>query len=159
MQDERPLAVVGVVSDTHGLLRPEAVERLEGVDLIVHAGDVGNPAILEHLRRIAPVRAVRGNTDRGLWAAGLPRYEIFEFGGRTFYVVHDILEMDLDPRAAGVAVVISGHTHRPSIQIADGVLYLNPGSIGPRRFLLPVAMANVTIRFERLDPELIFLGG
>ncbi len=159
MRDERQSAIVGVVSDTHGLLRPEVEERLGGVDLIVHAGDVGNPVILEHLRRIAPLRTVRGNTDRGPWARDLPRSDLFEYEGRGFYVIHDILEMDLDPRAAQVAVVISGHSHRPLIESREGILYLNPGSAGPRRFLLPVAMARLAINPDGLDPEIILLQG
>lgn len=134
-------ARVGILSDTHGLLRPEAVQALKGVDWIVHAGDLGSAEVLEALRGIAPTVAVRGNIDRGEWAQGLPSTEILEVGPYALYVLHDLRELALDPAAAGFAAVISGHSHRPAIRQEKGVLYLNPGSVGPRRFDLPVSMA------------------
>lgn len=150
-------ARVGVLSDTHGLLRPEAVQTLKGVDWIVHAGDLGSPEVLEALRGIAPTVAVRGNVDRGEWAQGLPSTEILEVGAYVFYVLHDLRELALDPAAAGFAAVISGHSHRPVIRQEKGILYLNPGSVGPRRFDLPVSMAEICVGKGRLEPRLIGL--
>ncbi|RIH94055.1 metallophosphoesterase family protein [Meiothermus granaticius] len=150
-------ARVGVLSDTHGLLRPEAVQALKGVDWIVHAGDLGSAEVLEALRGIAPTVAVRGNIDRGEWAQGLPSTEILEVGPYALYVLHDLRELVLDPAAAGFAVVISGHSHRPAIRQEKGVLYLNPGSVGPRRFDLPVSMAEIRVGKGRLEPRLIEL--
>lgn len=138
---------IGVVSDTHGLLRPEVLPLLEGCDLILHAGDVGDPGILTSLERIAPTRAVRGNVDGGPLRA-LPLTEAVEVGGHLIYMVHIPDDLDLDPEAAGVSVVIHGHTHRPRAERVGEVLYLNPGSIGPRRFSLPVAFA-----FLHLHPD------
>jgi uncharacterized protein len=126
--------LVGVISDTHGLLRPEAVDALRGVELILHAGDVGKPEVLDELRRLAPTFVVRGNVDHGDWASQLPVSKIVEVGGRSFYMLHDIGELDLDPPTAGFAAVIFGHSHQPLIETRDGVLFLNPGSAGPRRF-------------------------
>ena len=137
--------VVGVISDTHGLVRPEAVSALAGADLIVHCGDVGDAAVLEALAEIAPVHAVRGNNDKGRWADALPIEEVVEVGGRKLYLLHDLAELALEPRAAGVAVVLSGHSHRPRIETRDGVLFVNPGSAGPRRFKLPVAVARLVV--------------
>jgi putative phosphoesterase len=148
---------VGVISDTHGLLRPEAVEALAGSDLIIHAGDVGDPAIIDRLRAIAPVFAVRGNIDKGNWAARLPMTELVEAGGRLLFVLHDIAELDLDPAAAGFAAVVFGHSHQPLIERRDGVLLLNPGSAGPRRFKLPIAVARVRVSAQRLEAEIIEL--
>jgi putative phosphoesterase len=142
------------VSDTHGLLRPEAVRALRGVERIVHAGDVGSASVLEELGAIAPVVAVRGNNDRGAWAAKLPATEVVEVDGALLYVIHDLAELDLDPAAAGFHAVISGHSHRPKIERRDGVLYLNPGSIGPRRFTLPVAFARLRVRGGQIDAEI-----
>jgi putative phosphoesterase len=139
------MKTVGVISDTHGLLRPEAVAALEGVDLIVHAGDIGNPEIIDELREIAPVHAIRGNVDRGLWADEFSPTEIVDLDGQSLYVLHDLNELDLDPAAAGFRVVISGHTHDPKITEERGVLYLNPGSAGPRRFRLPISLAQMRI--------------
>lgn len=136
---------VGVISDTHGLLRPEAVEELRGCDHIVHAGDIGDPAVIRELESISPVTAVRGNVDRDDWAKAWPETELFELGGRFIYLLHDLDELDIDPVAAGVDVVICGHSHRPHEFYRDGVLYLNPGSIGPRRFNLPIAMARMRL--------------
>lgn len=137
--------VIGVISDTHGLLRPEALETLEGwgCEMIVHAGDVGDPEILDALSEIAPVRAVRGNVDRGAWAERLPWTEVVEAAGLSVYVLHILEELDLDPAAADFDVVVYGHTHHPAVERRDGVLYLNPGSAGHRRFDRPVSLARL----------------
>ncbi len=148
---------VGVISDTHGLLRPEAVVALHDSELIIHAGDVGDPAILERLRAIAPTFAVRGNVDTRSWAESLPLTEAVEVGGRQIYVLHNLSDLDLNPRAAGFAAVISGHTHRPHAEIRDDVLYLNPGSAGPRRFSLPIAVARLEVSGSRISHEIIEL--
>jgi uncharacterized protein len=149
--------LIGVISDTHGLLRPEAVKALKGVELIIHAGDVGNPKVLANLERIAPVQAVRGNTDRGDWAAGLPHARVVEVGGVHLYVLHELFCLDLDPAAAGFAAVIFGHSHSPHLERKNGVLYLNPGSAGPRRFTLPVTLARIKVQGDSLYPELLEL--
>jgi putative phosphoesterase len=148
---------IGVISDTHGLLRPEALRALAGADLIVHAGDVGGPEVLEALRTVAPVVAVRGNNDRGAWAGALAATEVVEAGGRTLYVLHDLKTLDLDPRAAGFDAVIAGHSHHPRIERRDGVLYLNPGSAGPRRFRLPIALAWLDVGVSPIEAEIIQL--
>jgi putative phosphoesterase len=148
---------IGVISDTHGLVRPEALRALAGADLIVHAGDVGGPEVLDALRTVAPVVAVRGNNDRGAWAAALAETEVVETDGRSLYVLHDLKELDLDPRAAGFDAVIAGHSHQPRIERRDGVLYLNPGSAGPRRFRLPIAVAWLAVQPARLDAEIVQL--
>jgi putative phosphoesterase len=148
---------IGVISDTHGLLRPEAVKVLTGVELIIHAGDVGGPEILERLARLAPVHAVRGNTDRGEFGRSLPLTRVVEVGGLQLYVLHELFTLDLDPAAAGLAAVIYGHSHRPHLERKDRVLYLNPGSAGPRRFTLPVSLALLRLENNRLNPELIEL--
>ena len=145
MEEAGGRTLIGVISDTHGLLRPEALEALRGVEAIVHAGDGGDPAILQALRIIAPVTAVRGNVDRGVLARDLPASAILEARGVSIYVLHDLAQLDLSPRAAGFGVVVSGHTHVPGIREKDGVLYLNPGSAGPRRFHLPVSVATLTV--------------
>jgi putative phosphoesterase len=134
---------VGVISDTHGLLRPEALAALEGVDAIVHAGDIGGAEILDALRRIAPVVAVRGNNDRGAWAGSLPEIAKTEIGATRIWVVHDLQELAESPASAQVNVVISGHSHVPRVERRDGLLFLNPGSAGPRRFSLPIAVARL----------------
>lgn len=152
-----PDHLIGVISDTHGLLRPEAVRALRGCERIVHAGDVGDPAILEELRRLAPVAAVRGNVDRGAWADVLPETEVVEVGSALLYVLHDLAQLDLDPDAAGFAAVISGHTHQPSSEVRNGVLHLNPGSAGPRRFKLPVTVARLSVSGERVAAEIVEL--
>jgi putative phosphoesterase len=136
---------VGVLSDTHGLLRPEVLEFLQGSDHIVHGGDVCGPGILEVLAAVAPVTAVRGNNDRGAWASSLRVAERIELDGVSVYAIHDLAELDIEPAAAGVGVVISGHSHRPSIRQRGAVLYVNPGSAGPRRFSLPISAAELTI--------------
>lgn len=150
------MSVVGVVSDTHGLARPEALEAMEGVDLIVHAGDIGPRDVYEEFESIAPVEAVRGNVDGG-WAGALPETRVVRVAGRSLYLIHDLERLDLDPVAAEMAAVIYGHSHRPSIERRDGVLYLNPGSAGPRRFTLPVSVARLRISGGDLDVELIEL--
>ena len=148
---------IGVISDTHGLLRPEAIERLAGVDHIFHAGDIGRPEVISDLRRIAPVTAVRGNVDRDEWAAGYAQTELVKLGGHFFYVLHNVAELDLDPVAAGIDVVVSGHSHQPKIETVDGVLYLNPGSAGPRRFSLPIALATLDVSGKEIRPCLVTL--
>jgi hypothetical protein len=148
---------IGVISDTHGLLRPEAARALHGVDRIVHGGDVGSPDILDRLREIAPTVAVRGNVDTAPWAGVLPATEVVEARGLHLYVLHDIAALDLDPAAAGFAAVIYGHSHRPGAERRNGVLFLNPGSAGPRRFRLPVSLARLEIRGDQLECELIEL--
>jgi len=148
---------VGVISDTHGLLRPEAVAALAGVERIVHAGDIGSPDVLAALGRLAPVTAVRGNNDRGDWAAGIAATEVVEVGGVSLYVLHDLHELDLDPRAAGFVAVIAGHSHQPRQEERDGVLYFNPGSAGPRRFRLPISLGRLTIARGRVTGSLMTL--
>jgi putative phosphoesterase len=150
-------ASIGLISDTHGLLRPEAVAALRGSDLIIHAGDVGAPGILETLGRIAPVVAVRGNVDRGAWARRLPETEVVECGDVQLYVLHNIDLLDLKPAAAGFAAVIYGHSHRPAHELRDGVLYFNPGSAGPRRFRLPISVGRLTLRAGSITGELVYL--
>ena len=152
--------LVGVISDTHGLLRPEAVEALRGVEHLLHAGDVGDPAILDALQAIAPLTAIRGNIDRTGACAELPATEAVELAGSLVYLVHSVRDLDLHPRAAGIAVVVSGHSHKAEVATRDGVLYLNPGSAGPRRFRLPITLA--LLRLEAgLQPvaELVELAG
>ena len=149
--------LVGVISDTHGLLRPQALEALRGSDLIIHAGDVGSPDLLEPLRALAPLHVVRGNVDTGVWAAALPTTARVDVGGAVFHVLHNIAELDLDAAAAGFAAVVYGHSHKPSIETRDGVLWLNPGSAGPRRFSLPITVARVRVSGRQLDPELVTL--
>lgn len=134
---------LGVISDTHGLLRPRALEALSGASLILHAGDVGKPEILDALRAIAPVTAVRGNVDRGSWAEALPESATVGWQGQSIFMIHDLKELGMDPKAAGISALISGHTHKPVSRTEGGVLYLNPGSAGPRRFRLPICLARL----------------
>lgn len=148
---------IGVISDTHGLLRPEAVAALTGVDHILHAGDVGDPAILDALGAIAPLTAIRGNIDRSGPCSQLPPTEMVELAGFTFYLLHDLKELDLDPVAAGIGIVVSGHSHQPSIDRRKGVLSFNPGSAGPRRFSLPVSLAMVEISGGAARAEIVHL--
>jgi hypothetical protein len=149
--------IIGVISDTHGLLRPEAVEALRGSHAIIHAGDVGRDDILRELEKIAPVTVVRGNVDTSTWARKLPATNILEIAAMSLYVLHNIDELDLDPRSAGFSAVIFGHSHRPLIQNRKGVLFFNPGSAGPTRFNLPISLGRLTINNGRLTPELIEL--
>ena len=147
--------VLGVISDTHGLLRPEALEALRGSDLILHAGDVGDGGILEALEEVAPVVAIRGNTDRGDLARALPDTQAVEVGGHILYIIHDIGALDLRPDAAGFAAVIFGHSHQPEIREDRGVLYFNPGSAGHRRFDYPVTVGRIRVREEGLEAEVL----
>lgn len=148
--------LVGVISDTHGLLRPEALTALAGVDHILHAGDVGDAQILETLGKIAPVTAIRGNIDRSE-CAELPATDVVELAGHLFYLVHSIADLDINPVVAEVAAVVTGHSHKPAIEARDGVLYLNPGSAGPRRFNLPVTIALITVSETKLAARIVDL--
>ena len=150
--------MIGIISDTHGLLRAEACERLAGVDHIIHAGDIGRPEVVSGLRELAPTTAIRGNVDKGRWAEDYPHTEWLTLGGRSIYVLHNLNELDLDPAGAGLDVVISGHSHQPKIETIDGVLYLNPGSAGPRRFTLPIALATLELTDNELRPRLHLIG-
>ena len=148
---------LGVISDTHGLLRPEAVNVLRGSDRILHAGDIGAPEIIEALAQIAPVTAIRGNVDTGSWARALPETEVVEAGNVTIYMLHDLGQLGLKPEAAGFRVVIYGHSHHPNIEEKNGVLYFNPGSAGPRRFNVPVSVGKLTIETGTVRAELVEL--
>jgi uncharacterized protein len=139
------VARLGIISDTHGLLRPEAAAFLSGCDRILHAGDIGSAEVLAQLGAIAPTTAVRGNNDKGAWADVLPATEFFEFGGIYVYAIHDLVELDIDPCAAGIQVVVSGHSHKPQIEKRNGVVFINPGSAGPRRFKLPISVAELVV--------------
>ncbi|HKE60368.1 MAG TPA: metallophosphoesterase family protein [Pyrinomonadaceae bacterium] len=148
--------LIGIISDTHGLVRPEAIAALQGVDLILHAGDIGNQDVLDTLRQIAPVVAVRGNNDKGEWANDLPDWEVTEVGPVSIYMLHNLNEMDVRP--SGIfQVVVSGHSHQPSVEERKGVLYVNPGSAGPRRFTLPVTVAHLKVEGENVAAHLIEL--
>lgn len=148
---------IGVIADTHGLLRPKAIGALQGCELLLHAGDVDRREVLEQLRAIAPVHAVRGNCDRGPWARTLPETEVVSVAGHDLYMIHDIGQLDLEPAAAGFAAVIYGHSHRPKIEERKGVRYVNPGSAGPRRFSLPVCVAHLHVDATGLRAEIITL--
>jgi len=148
---------IGLISDTHGLLRKEAVEALRGSELIIHAGDVGKPEILEELRKIAPIVAVRGNVDTEAWARALPETAVVEAGAVLIYVLHDVKALDLNPAAAGFHIVVSGHSHKPGKTEHDGVRYINPGSAGPRRFRLPVTVARLNLAEEPWKLEFVDL--
>ena len=143
---------IGIISDTHSLLRPEAERRLMGVDHIVHAGDIGRPEIVDALRRIAPVTAIRGNVDSGEWAREYPDTKLVHLAGKSIYVLHDLKTLRIDPVASGIDVIVSGHTHVPKIDTVDGVLYLNPGSAGQRRFKLPITLATLDITAHGMRP-------
>ena len=149
--------MIGLISDTHGLMRPEALAALQDVSQIIHAGDVGSPEVLAALRAIAPVTAIRGNVDHGMWVQGLPATRVVEADGAMLYVLHDLGALDLDPAAAGFAAVISGHSHKPRIDRRNGVLYINPGSAGPRRFNLPITLALLSINQGQVEAELVAL--
>jgi uncharacterized protein len=148
---------IGVISDTHGLLRPEAVEALRGSDYIVHAGDIGDPEILRKLGDLAPVTAVRGNVDRKKWARQIPETNVLEVEGVSIYVLHDLQSLDLRPEAAGFAAMVFGHSHVAKNEIRNGVLYFNPGSAGPRRFKLPVSVGRIVVQGKELRAEIIEL--
>jgi uncharacterized protein len=147
--------IIGVISDTHGLLRPEAVELLRGSEHIIHAGDIGSQEIIAELRKIAPVTAIRGNVDTQAWARSFAETEVVEIAGMDIYIIHDANALDLNPKAAGFAAVISGHTHQPKQEIKNGVLYFNPGSAGPRRFKLPISMGRIVIADGKLNGEVL----
>jgi len=149
--------LVGVISDTHGLLRPEAVEALSGAQQVIHAGDVGSSEILKRLTTIAPVTAVRGNVDTDAWAQQLPDTQVLETGGISIYLLHDLTQLDVKPEAAGFRVVISGHSHIPKQEVRNGVLYFNPGSAGPRRFKGPVSVGRLSIDGAEVSAELVIL--
>jgi putative phosphoesterase len=146
---------IGLVSDTHGLVRPQALELLKGSDRIIHAGDICDPEVLRQLARIAPVTAVRGNNDRGDWAAVLRESEVLQAEDALIYVIHDLAELDIDPAAAGMQVVVSGHSHKPKSQLREGVLFVNPGSAGPRRFRLPVTVGRLVVKGASVEAELL----
>lgn len=149
--------LIGIISDTHGLVRPEAVEALKGVEMILHAGDIGNQEVLDTLNQIAPVVAVRGNNDKGDWAHSLPDWEVVEVGDVSIYMLHDLKEIDISPSGGGFRVVVSGHSHKPSVEERRGVLYVNPGSAGPRRFTLPISLAHLNVIGDELQANLIEL--
>jgi len=149
---------IGLISDTHGLLRPEASSFLRRCDHIVHAGDIGSPEVLEELSAIAPTTAVRGNNDKGRWAEALSETELLQQGKLCLYVLHDLSQLAIDPQAAGVGVVVSGHSHQPVVRERNGVLYINPGSAGPRRFKLPIAVGELVIARRSITPRIVELG-
>ena len=149
--------LIGIISDTHGLVRPQALAALAGVDMILHAGDIGNQQVLDALRDIAPVVAVRGNNDKSDWAHALPDWEVVEVDQVSIYMLHDVKEIDISPSGAGFQVVVSGHSHKPSVEAHRGVLYVNPGSAGPKRFTLPVSLAHLQIAGEKVHANIIEL--
>ena len=148
---------VGLISDTHGLLRPQAADLLRGSNHIIHAGDVGNKSILQQLAALASVTVVRGNNDKGEWADDLPESALVQIGSVVIYVLHDLALLDIDPNASGVHVVVSGHSHKPGLEVRKGVLYVNPGSAGPRRFKLPIAVAELVVVGEAITPCILEL--
>jgi putative phosphoesterase len=150
-------ARIGLISDTHGLLRPEAIAFLRGSAHIVHGGDIGDAAILSELAALAPITAVRGNNDTGPWAKALRETEILQVGEIRIYILHNIAQLDVDPAAAGFHVVVSGHSHKPSVEKRDGVLYVNPGSCGPRRFKLPIAVAELAVAGQSIEARVVEL--
>ncbi len=149
---------IGIISDTHGLLRPEAERGLTGVDHIIHAGDIGRPEIVDALRRIAPVTAIRGNVDKGEWTREYPDTKLVSLAGKSIYVLHDLNSLQAAP-GAGIDVIVSGHSHVPKIDTTGGILYLNPGSAGPRRFKLPITLATLEVTSQSMRPEIHDLGG
>jgi putative phosphoesterase len=149
--------IIGVISDTHGLLRPEAVDALRGVDRIIHAGDIGAPEVLSALAAVAPVTAVRGNNDRAPWASTVAHTQVVDADGVLIYVIHDVAELDVDPAAGGFGVVVAGHSHQPLNEQRGGVLWFNPGSAGPRRFKLPIALGRLTIEAGRVSGDIVTL--
>lgn len=156
MRDTQTIRI-GLISDTHGLVRDEAVAALKGCQHILHAGDIDEPEVLVKLRKLAPVTVVRGNNDRGSWAQAIPEYEVVEFGAVSIYLRHDEAELDIDPRAAGFRVMMFGHSHRPRVETRDGVLFVNPGSAGPRRFKLPIAVGELIIKGKSIEARLVEL--
>jgi putative phosphoesterase len=151
------VARLGIISDTHGLLRPQAAAFLEGCDRILHGGDIGNAEVLTRLSAIAPVTAIRGNNDKGAWAEAIPETELFEFSGIYVYAIHDLSLLDTDPWAGGIQIVVSGHSHKPLIETRDGVVFVNPGSAGPRRFKLPTTVADILIEDGAITPRIVEL--
>jgi uncharacterized protein len=151
----RAVVTIGVISDTHGLLRPEALAALRGSDYIIHAGDIGDPDILTRLSKLAPVTAIRGNVDRDAWAKKIPATNVLEVGGVTIYILHNLNELDLKPEAAGFSVVIYGHSHTAKQETKNGVLYFNPGSAGPKRFRLPVAVGQLKVKDGKVSSEIV----
>jgi putative phosphoesterase len=149
--------LIGIISDTHGLVRPQALEALKDVDMILHAGDIGSQDVLDTLNEIAPVVAVRGNNDKADWARSLPDWEVVEVGAVSIYMLHDVKAIDISPSGAGFQVVVSGHSHRPAVAEQRGVLYVNPGSAGPRRFTLPVSLAHLHVASEKVHAQIIEL--
>jgi putative phosphoesterase len=150
---------VGLISDTHGLLRPEAKAFLQGSDYIVHGGDICDPAILDELAAIAPVTAMQGNNDRGLWAKRLPETAVLQVGGVFIYAIHDLAQLDIEPDAAGIRVVVYGHSHKPMVEERDNVLYVNPGSAGPRRFTLPIAVGELMVSGNAVTARIVEFSG
>jgi putative phosphoesterase len=148
---------IGLISDTHGLLRPEAVEALKGSDFIIHAGDIGSPQVLADLSQLAPVTAIRGNVDRGAWAYALPDNAVLQAGAAFIFVIHNLADLGLDPAAAGFQAVVSGHSHQPGWREKDGVLFVNPGSAGPRRFKLPISVGRLLVTETGITADLIEL--
>lgn len=148
---------IGVISDTHGLLRPQALAALQGSELILHAGDIGSAVVLEQLAAIAPLAAIRGNNDTEAWALAVPETRTVEASGKRFYLLHDLKALAVDPAATGIDVVVAGHSHKPLAEMREGVLYLNPGSAGPRRWRLPITLARLRIGDGRIEHELVHL--
>jgi len=151
------VARLGIISDTHGLLRPEAAAFLQGCDRILHGGDIGNGEVLTRLASIAPTSAVRGNNDTAAWAQAIPETDSFEFSGIRIYAIHDLALLDIDPSKAGIQVVVSGHSHKPLIENRDGILFINPGSAGPRRFKLPISIAEIVVSGGVISPRIVDL--
>ena len=149
--------LIGIISDTHGLVRPQALEAFKSVDMILHAGDIGSQDVLDTLNELAPVVAVRGNNDKADWARSLPHWEVVEVGNVSIYMLHDVKEIDISPSGAGFQVVVSGHSHRPAVAEQRGVLYINPGSAGPRRFTLPVSLAHLHVAGGKVQAKIIEL--
>ena len=150
----KPVRLIGLISDTHGLVRPQALDALRGVDLIIHAGDIGKPEVLDALKHIAPLTVIKGNNDRGPWATRLPETKTVAIGAAKLFLIHDVNDLAFDPSKRGIAAVISGHSHKPSIMQRDGVLFVNPGSAGPRRFKLPVAVGKLRIVDGKVQGEI-----
>ncbi|QUH25630.1 metallophosphoesterase family protein [Serpentinicella alkaliphila] len=146
---------VAVISDTHGLVRPQLIEELAGCDLIIHAGDIGSNEVINELEKVAPVRAVRGNVDREEWCLKFPKSDVIELGDKYVYLIHNIEDLDIEPTAGGFDIVIYGHSHKPSVEEKKGVIYLNPGSVGPRRFNLPISYAILEVKKNSISQSLI----